>query len=206
MLNKSKIIYLFIVFLLVIFNMLMLFRLVKCKDDFNYCNSLNISLSNTNKTIISNIIATHIYRFRFTNKSFEGDQIITDLLINAIGNSPKLFYFFNQSSCEACVDNAIIELREVSNRIGYDQIIILSQYNNTRDAIILSKRVAPIKLINLEKSNFTSIDETKELIPPCFFIMDIDLTPKFFFVYSTDIQSLNDEYFNSVNSYLNNLN
>jgi len=77
-------------------------------------------------------------------------------------------------------------------------IIILTKYKNENEAIYLSKRLNErFVVFNITSEKQLYVDDLYSL-PPCFFIMDDDLTINYFFLYSLNQSILNKEYINVV--------
>ncbi|MCF8223394.1 MAG: hypothetical protein K9J25_09630 [Bacteroidales bacterium] len=178
----------------IILNLIYFYKLKQKSMQYRNCVSKEIIASSN----LNCVINSQITYFKFENKTFSGKKSIIDSLRYYIKNSPKLFLSFNENSCESCITQALNEIVRIGSVIGGKNIIILTKYKNENEAIYLSKRLNDRFIVfNITSEEQLYVDDLY-LQPPCFFIMDDDLTINCFFLYSLNQSILNEEYINAV--------
>lgn len=110
--------------------------------------------------------------------------IVSDIRGNEISirkliNSPKLVYSFTEMSCIACVKDDIETLNLLGDKIGSNNIIIISRFDDLKKLKIFAmQNVSKSKYYNLISMFKISIENT-EHESPFFFIISSDLKTKF---------------------------
>ncbi len=93
----------------------------------------------------------------------------------------KLFLFYSEIHCNVCVDIEILNLKELSEKIGNDKIIIITDSNSDKD-ISLFKKLHQIdfKIFSIN-TTFLPV-EIQHLKAPLYFLMNKSQKTKFSFV------------------------
>jgi hypothetical protein len=180
---------------------------------FNKNNNINkeLEFNTTEKersnSMLNTFIDSQISQFNYNGKHFNADQNILDSLKKFINNKPKLFLSFNESSCETCVDLAIDKLKLIAPKLGYENIILLTQYKNKREPFYLSKKLGDkFKIFNIPDEKYIILDKNYSSQPPNFFILDKNMIINYFFYHSINFPSLNNAFFQSIVNYFENVN
>jgi hypothetical protein len=167
-------------------------------------------------------IRTNLYDCEYNNKRFkekyaqclfsENIKISDVNLINPTSNTialsevvsnTKLIYKFYNSSCVQCVEDELDIVKQISDSIGVNNVIIISDYDNINrlSALIFRKKIQSSYFICREK--FELPIEYDERAIPAFFLLDSDLRTKFVYKTGGD-QNITDAYYNRVIKYFRN--
>jgi len=114
----------------------------------------------------------------------EGD-VIDDLVVSTqngdevsmktlVGSSSKFVLRYSELHCSSCVEKQILLFNKVVDRIGEDNVLIISSYTNNRD-LLLFKRMNQIKLpvYNIKDANLGISAEGAD--SPIFFVLSNNL-------------------------------
>jgi hypothetical protein len=105
-----------------------------------------------------------------------------------------LVFRYSVLDCKSCIDSLFYFLRMHENRIGRDNILILTYYNNLRDFVV-NARLNKIHYKILQIPENRLFIKEDELRIPYFFNIDRDMNPiNFFFI--TDINKQKYEVIN----------
>jgi hypothetical protein len=132
------------------------------------------------------------------NKSLIVNNVISDSLMNYIGNDTILILYLDQYSCGICIDNAIADLLSYKDSIDPKNVLIIFSAENNRDVILLRNKIKnsfnilPIKERDM---NFEGISKN---MPIHFFVIDRNLEPFCIYFYAPEFSELNKKYLNIV--------
>lgn len=193
-----------IIVALVLLNLMVLYHYKKLSHALVSCNSSLAGQTKLNENIVSTLQENLHWQYLVAEKKFSGKLSTLDSLRIAIGNSQKLVLCFGDQTCEACVENALADIRGLSERIGAEKILFLTYFANKRDALVLSRRFADsIAVFNVVNENALVLDQYHTAMPVNFFMLNRQLKPTHFYVHNTKFPKLNEVYYASITSYLN---
>lgn len=180
------------------FNLLYVVKLRNVNSRLDECNySIN-----KNETDLTKLTDTYIGHYEFEGRRIKAKNSTLDTLITILSNGPKLFLSFNQESCEGCVGLALSELKKIGEKIGNNNIIILTNFENKRDPKSIGDRFDNrFKVLNYKSADDFYVSDIYPSIPPNFFILDSSFTVKLFFIYAIDHPALNEGYFKKIDDY-----
>ena len=141
------------------------------------------------------------------NKVMENIKLVgvdnTIIRICEIIKAKTLVYRFSNRSCSPCVENDIMELKKLGSTIGYDNIIIISDYDNTRSLInLISKFSMSFKCYNYKNNIELAIDQESSMKEaPFFLVINRDLEINFAHLSHED-DKINEIYFNRVKEFM----
>jgi hypothetical protein len=185
----------------ILLNIWLVYKYKEVRTSLNNCNETWLN----NNSLITKLIKSQILQFKYNGKVFKGERFILDSLRKVVGRKPKLFLSFNEFSCESCVDLALNELKIIGQKIGNENVVILTKYENNREALFLRKRLGDkFKIFNITSEQNLFLGENYFSLLPNFFILDDKLVSNFFFSHSINFPSLNEGYYNFIESYFNN--
>jgi len=119
---------------------------------------------------------------RFTKQLFTDELVMRNLALenlkdqiinlNDIIKDFRLIYHFTPESCNTCVENDIAILNQLCNTIGYERVILISNYDNIRKLkIFINENKIKFNCYNYSKKLNLPIEED-ENDAPFFFIID----------------------------------
>ena len=123
----------------------------------------------------------------------------TIIRICDIIKAKTLVYRFSDRSCGTCVENDIMELKKLGSTIGSDNIIIISDYDNTRSLInFMSRFSMSFKCYNYQNKFALPIDHGSSMKEsPFFLVISRNLEINFAHLSSED-DKITGIYFNRV--------
>ncbi len=171
------------VMFLVIF---IIFSLKREKKGFSYKNMENLIISEKYWTEFSsqNSIISNCYIFDFQN---DNDSVYLSDILN---NSPKLVFWFSESSCSICIEEELKNLVELSKIIKKEDIVIIGSFQNMRKRWM---RESSFRIFNLRKERLGMAIENNNF--PFYFIADETLEAKFVFMPVKELPILTEKYF-----------
>lgn len=193
-----------IIILVIISSVINIFLFVKLHKTNK---SLSIAISNEHvvKTKLIQNIDYQESQINYSGKRFVGKNTILDTIKKLTENSPKIFMSFNEYACESCLNMAFSLLDSIGNEIGYERIIVLTNFDNNNYAISLSKKYQDkFNVLNIDTINFGFLENKEFLTKDInYFIMDDKMLSYFFFYYSLNFPSLNKSYHDAIIKYFN---
>jgi len=192
--------------LLIILNVLTLFRLRSIQSK---ANSLQISNKNTtNKLKVSdqNTITRSGLEKRTELQSLPLDIPLinvaaedTTTIESLVGGTPKLVFRYSELNCMQCVDQEVANIKSLAQEIGKEHIIIAATYDSIRD-LFLFKRIN-----NLEFPVYKLPDEGFRLPldqanVPFLFMIDEEFQSKLVFVPEKNLPSMSEQYYDIIKS------
>ncbi len=143
---------------LVIINVLLCFRVLQQNKQINLFTSDNESKEEL-LMLISFILENSNRQINpFQELKIEGDT--STLRFFDLVTQPKLFFYYNELSCDPCSDIELDKLDSISNIIGSENVFLLSENSSFKDIYLLRRinsfrfRIALVdELINLPISN-----------------------------------------------------
>jgi hypothetical protein len=179
---------------LVIINVLLCFRVLQQNKQINLFTSDNESKEEL-LMLISFILENSNRQINpFQELKIEGDT--STLRFLDLVTQPKLFFYYNELSCDPCSDIELDKLDSISNIIGSENVFLLSKNSSFKDIYLLRRinsfrfRVALVdELINLPISNYPS---------NYYFVLDSNYVIKLFFVPVRKNQDLNELYYSQI--------
>jgi len=179
---------------LVIINVLLCFRVLQQNKQINLFTSDNESKEEL-LMLISFILENSNRQINpFQELKIEGDT--STLRFLDLVTQPKLFFYYNELSCDPCSDIELDKLDSISNIIGSENVFLLSENSSFKDIYLLRRinsfrfRIALVdELINLPISNYPS---------NYYFVLDSNYVIKLFFVPVRKNQDLNELYYSQI--------
>lgn len=179
---------------LVIINVLLCFRVLQQNKQINLFTSDNESKEEL-LMLISFILENSNRQINpFQELKIEGDT--STLRFFDLVTQPKLFFYYNELSCDPCSDIELDKLDSISNIIGSENVFLLSKNSSFKDIYLLRRinsfrfRIALVdELINLPISNYPS---------NYYFVLDSNYVIKLFFVPVRKNQDLNELYYSQI--------
>jgi hypothetical protein len=179
---------------LVIINVLLCFRVLQQNKQINLFTSDNESKEEL-LMLISFILENSNRQINpFQELKIEGDT--STLRFLDLVTQPKLFFYYNELSCDPCSDIELDKLDSISNIIGSENVFLLSKNSSFKDIYLLRRinsfrfRIALVdELINLPISNYPS---------NYYFVLDSNYVIKLFFVPVRKNQDLNELYYSQI--------
>lgn len=117
-----------------------------------------------------------------------------------IGNSPKLIMKFSDQSCHVCVDDILHKLDSAADKIGRENIIILSSYVQYRNFYIFYKKYGSRFAIYNMKEKPLGL-KTEEYDKPFLVKVDTGLIATHLFVPFTETPVPTEEYLMEIESF-----
>lgn len=129
--------------------------------------------------------------------SLENDTTIKTF--NDLINHPKLFFFYNNLSCDPCTDSELVKLDSLAKVIEPQNVYLIAK-NSSIKSLYLLKRA------NLFKTKIVLVNENFNIpisnFPLNFyFILDRDFYIKYFYIPSRKSRDLNNYYFQRVSDH-----
>ena len=159
-------------------------------QDF-YTNIINI-LKNRNAFQIlaeGNTIDNNIY----VNNDKDKPVLLRDIL----GFKPKIVLIYSEINCSTCVEEVLLNLKEVGEKIGVENIIILGSYSNIRDlSVFLRINGVNFPFYNLKFQDLGIFTEKSEF--PYIFIYNGRDKAEQVFIPLKEIPELSETYLNSI--------
>lgn len=136
--------------------------------------------------------------FRLINLNNDTVEVLSLL------DTPKLIYRFLENSCESCIDDDISLIKELGESIGYQKIIIATDFENTRllKEFINRKGIISSCYILKEELNLSLEPESSRRKGAFYFILDNNLRIRFAYI-SDDYPDFNKIYMNRICEYFN---
>ncbi|MGE0077531.1 MAG: hypothetical protein AB7S48_06700 [Bacteroidales bacterium] len=192
-----------IIVALVLLNLLVLYRYKKLSHAYSSCNYSLAGQAKMSESIVNSLQESLHWQYRVAKKAFSGNPSTLDSLRLAIGNGTKLVLCFGDQTCEACVDNALADIKGLAGRVGARNMLFLTYFADKRDALVLSRRFADsIAVFNVVNESTLVLDQYHTAMPVNFFLMSRLLKPSHFYIHNTKFPKLNAVYYSSVSSYL----
>lgn len=149
----------------------------------------------------------HIDRFRKQLHS-DGCQIENLQLVNSnydsvhlsnLLTSKKLIYRYPEKSCSACTQIDIERIKEISKKIGKEEILIISNFNELRSFTEFNKTMSLYaQCYNYQYDFGLAVESNTDFrVDPFFFVLDKDLTTMLLF-YAGDYPELGEIYLNRI--------
>ncbi len=156
-------------------------------DCQSYKEALSSNLSNvqmnSNIKIDQNISITDSYESKI-------------ILKNLFKSGPKLIVYNSETGCSLCIEKELEIIKNISTKIGVKNIIIISNFNNSRKLEVFKNTY------NLEFDVFhcksLKLPFEKVSSQPCVFVIDSELIVKDFFVPDRTLPELSEKYYLSV--------
>jgi hypothetical protein len=134
-------------------------------------------------SIINNIVG-------YTEQTKEID------LKSLLSDSIKLVFRFHERNCNACVEQALKSLMEFNAKIGVNNILIITSYQDIRKMKIFVQQYAPgIQIFNVNEDINIPLDKWDT---PYFFVTDNTLKAQLVFIPIKEIQNYTWEYLNII--------
>lgn len=172
-------------------------RLSSSLDQCEKANQSNVSRLNT--------VTGDVY-LQFL---FEGKKVIeldSDLKkkVFASGKAEKIFFYFDDEDCEACINSLVNAIRELGKEVGNSRVVVLSNYTDNREpTYIYHKLGKKVEVYNLSGTG-TRVDSLFRRLPPSVFISDSTMVVRCLYVYKPKEGEMNRVVFNSYKNRLMN--
>lgn len=152
----------------------------------NHQASLLLNLSLTTE-FQSNTIDKNIFLFDENERKVDFQQLVN--------GKPILIFKYSSLNCNVCVDEQISVLKQVSSKIGSNNIVLITDYNTPRELInFVRMNQIDFRIYNLRNVEFTSIDKSL----PFYFLLDKSFTLKKLFIPIKDDILLTQIYLNTL--------
>src|SRR5699024_1686224 len=133
--------------LLIILNVLTLFRLRSIQSKANSLQISNKNTTNKHKVSDQNTITRSGLEKRTELQSLHLDIPLinvaaedTTTIESLVGGTPKLVFRYSELNCMQCVDQEVANIKSLAQEIGKEHIIIAATYDSIRD-LFLFKRI-----------------------------------------------------------------
>ncbi|TSA36124.1 MAG: hypothetical protein D4R64_08365 [Porphyromonadaceae bacterium] len=177
----------------------------KSKENLKKCYNLE-----REKIIAKNEIDLHETQFKkqlFSENKLLKNFTLTDLNNNSIEigrliNSPKLIYRFPSQSCIECVKADVSYLRLLGKSIGFQNIIIISEFGQIRDLRIFNNQIGRQFYCFNYKGKFDISLESESNVKdfPFIFLLDNNLRINLAFL-TYDFEELTKAYFSRIEEF-----
>jgi hypothetical protein len=192
------------VIILLLFDFSLLYFIKKEKED-KVCMMKSIQTINDSITKLTNLQDINLLNtslaYEFLSAPIDGNIKLFDLqnnstaLLRVVKNHPILIFKYSSLNCNVCVDEQITLLKKLGDKIGTENILILTNYNSPRELILyLRINQINIKVFNLNEVALTPIDKNV----PYYFILDKDLLLKMLFIPTKGDINLTKQYFEKI--------
>lgn len=115
-------------------------------------------------------------------------------LLQAIGGEEKIIFYFSENSCPPCVDQELNNLKEISNRIEENNIILLASYSNKRHFnLFLKQHSLPFKAFFLNNERISFPNEMKNI--PFLTVTDSSFKPRLLFIPDKNFPEFSVQYY-----------
>lgn len=159
-------------YILIIFNIVIGFTLYKYKTELDrsiekYWNchfQLNYIIDNIDKLTTLSILQYHAENQTVENIKLYSKNNKNIFLSDIVSNSPKLIFYYSEKGCSACYEPFLYRLDSISNSIGIENIIVISDFSNHRSFTVATKNKfnnlniyrteEKIKIINDKEYNY----------------------------------------------------
>ena len=207
MFKISKLNFVFILIIVLIIETWLIISLINNQKDFNRMSSemfeenynLKFRIKGYQEKFEQNIFSENMILKSFVLQDTNDQKLVIDSLVL----NTKLLYRFSEVSCRACVENDLEIIKQLGGIIGYDNILIISNFSSTTksQAMLMSMETkSPYynyrgKLgVPMEKD---SIEE------PAFFFL-LDEKRRIRFAYRTDAaHNFSSPYFKRIKQFFN---
>ena len=202
---KKKIEYLALLIIIII-SIIVIYQRIKCNNlieelkdtkkkhtsyQDHYSNTIDI-LKNRNAFQIlaeGNTIDNNIY----VNNDKDKPVLLRDIL----GFKPKIVLIYSEINCSTCVEEVLLNLKEVGEKIGVENIIILGSYSNIRDlSVFLRINGVNFPFYNLKFQDLGIFTEKSEF--PYIFIYNGRDKAEQVFIPLKEIPELSETYLFSI--------
>lgn len=196
--KTEKLTYRFIILTLVALNVFILYKYNHDKNAYPANDDVNTENNLYDTTLFHEIYDVAIEsngikidkNLTFTTCS---DKILT--LNELINSSPILVFDFKHISCKTCFEDEMVRIINVSNEIGHDNVIFVSEFKNRREQYVLEKKYG-IKIFNIGEKQFGLPIENEYY--PFIFIIDSNFIAKDVYVPTSEFFSLGNIYFSII--------
>jgi len=188
--------YFAILFVLVIMNVLMCYKVWILKDTIG--NKIITEEPIELKSIITAIVANSCISVNAFQK-IEMENDTTSLLLNSLIDQPKLFFYFNEMSCNPCTDKELQKLDSLSSIIGSENVFLLTKHSSVKSLYLFRRaNQFSFRIVFIEEIDYIPISN----FPLNFyFVLDKDYYTKMFFVPSKTYSDVNDVYYSKIVKY-----
>ena len=97
---------------------------------------LNYIIDNRDKSITLSIFQYHAENKNVTNVELYDCNNKNIFLADILSNRPKLIYYYSEKGCLGCYEPFLYKLDSLSNSIGSDNIIVISDFSNHRSFMV----------------------------------------------------------------------
>lgn len=126
--------------------------------------------------------------------NIEGDTVS---LGSVFKGGPKLVIRYSVLNCQVCVDEEMIRLKKLGERIGNENIVILTYYQRFRDVIVFHKKTKnPFPVYFIPDNNLKLPVEEENI--PYLFVSDEDCLAKMFFIPEKTMPEISNIYYEQV--------
>lgn len=132
--------YKYIIAILIAFNIITIYSLYTNRNQLNmiankyweYDFQINHLLDNRNKLITFHKIQYYAENCLINNIKLYNRDNKELFLQNILSHSPQFIYYFSEKGCTGCFEPFLYKLDSLSNSIGSDNIIVISEFSNNR--------------------------------------------------------------------------
>ena len=203
--KQSTYVYKILLGVFLVLNISLLFSIKNKRKEYNILQlhsnqRINDSIQNF-KQRSDNLLSYISSAMEFSEEKIDSDIVLLDengnplKLKNIVGRSPKLVFKYSDLSCETCVEEQMALLKKASEKIGPENIVILTNYDSPRKfSQFVRMNQVTFKVLNLQNSKLSSID----FVLPYYFILDNNFMLLQPFIPIRGEQYLTTKYFEKV--------
>jgi len=171
-------------------NVMLIFRLQTCNKETGNSEEVQ-QLSSINRMLCSNNMIQYGTEDRMLN-DLKGNLDGTETSLKSLLRGTKLIFRYNEAHCNTCIEQALKPLMDYKEKIGVDNILILTSYKNARAMKIFIHKNAPgIPVFNTNEILNIPLEEWGI---PYFFVTDENLKIELAFIPVKEINGYTNNY------------
>lgn len=132
------------------------------------------------------------------NNAFVYDINNDSCLLKEVFVNPKIVLHYSELSCMDCVDQEIKNLKNLNEKIGSENIVILASYFNKRDLFIFKRVNGLVNNLVLNIQDKTTGLVTDSLDIPVIMVLDSSLIVRESFIPDSDFTERSKKYYNTI--------
>jgi hypothetical protein len=180
--------------------------LYKIKTSGSSDSQITISDSERNNLYLKEYFKEKvILQFKFDNNLIDKNLIFltpdsdTVSTTGILTGNDKLIFYYPRNSCEPCIDIIITQIKNNIDKIGRDNVVVISEFANIRDLALFIRMngLSEISVFSLLSKEFVVPEDEYHI--PYLFVTDSTLKTKYFFLPDKDYPSLSVKYFELLN-------
>ncbi len=173
--------------------------IINCrKTEANITSLYNIQKNQLHSLKYNDSLRIFLAKLRIDKTLRLWNEIDDEIALEQLVNTPKLIYMFSSLSCNSCIENEISLLKNYANKIGEENIILISNFSDI-NYMYKFKRINELnrfQIYNL-KDNYIHSKLAEQSIP-YYFIVENDFITKAFFFSNKSLNKLTERYYNLI--------